>query len=288
MSFPGTWNRFLLAAALCATAAGCSQMDQSPLDEEKEPHYVLGMSRVNAMNYVGAIEAFEQSLEANPHSAQAHFQLAMLYENQESDPAAAIYHYQQYLKYDPTSQKAEIIAQHIASCKQQLAKDVLQLPSAPAAQQQLEKLTEENRRLHDQLSQWQAYYAAQQAAARTNPVTTQQVNYNYGQQPTSGALTPVTSPTPDDITPLTGSTTPAPTATTARGTSSTSPTTHRTTTSTFTPSSSASRARTHTVVTGETLASIARKHGISLESLETANPSVNPRKLKAGQVLSLP
>jgi LysM repeat protein len=161
------------------------------------------------------------------------------------------------------------------------------LPSAPAAQQQLEKLTEENRRLHDQLSQWQAYYTAQQAAARTNPVTTQQVNYNYGQQP-AGAQTPVTSPTPDDITPLTGSTTAAPTATTARGTSSTSPTTHRTTTSTFTPLPSASRARTHTVVTGETLASIARKHGISLESLESANPSVNPRKLKAGQVLNLP
>ena len=40
----------------------------------------------------------------------------------------------------------------------------LQLPSAPAAQQQLEKLTEENRRLHDQLTQWQNYYAAQLAA----------------------------------------------------------------------------------------------------------------------------
>jgi len=60
---------------------------------------VLGKSRVNAMEFGPAIDAFEESLEANPHSAQAHFQLAMLYENQESDPAAAIYHYQQYLKY---------------------------------------------------------------------------------------------------------------------------------------------------------------------------------------------
>ena len=131
------------------------------MDEEKEPHYVLGKSRVNAMDYAGAIEAFEESLEANPHSAQAHYQLAMLYENQESDPAAAIYHYQQYLKFDPKADNAEVIRQHIASCKQQLAADVLQLPSAPAAQQQLEKLTEENHRLHDQLAQWQAaYYAA--------------------------------------------------------------------------------------------------------------------------------
>ena len=158
MSFFGKWNPVLLAAACLVAAGGCSPMDQGPLDEEKEPHYVLGKSRVNAMNYAGAIGAFEESLEANPHSAQAHYQLAMLFENQESDPAAAIYHYQQFLKYNPRAENAEIIGQHIASCKQQLAADVLQLPSAPAAQQQLEKLTEENRRLHDLLSQWQAAY----------------------------------------------------------------------------------------------------------------------------------
>jgi LysM repeat protein len=280
MSFSGILHRCLLAVALGVAAAGCSQMDQSPLDEEKEPHFVLGMSRVNAMNYTGAIDAFEESLEANPHSAQAHYQLAMLYENQEPDPAAAIYHYQQYLKYDPTSLKAEIIAQHIASCKQQLAADVLQLPSAPAAQQQLEKLSDENRRLHEQLSQWQAYYAAEQAA-KTNPPTPQ-VNYNYG-QPAS------TSPslTPDDGTMPTGNA--IGTATTG-GTSSTTGTTataHHTSTSSSISSSSA-HSRTHTVAGGETLASIARKQGISLASLEAANPGVNPRKLKAGQVLNLP
>ena len=38
---------------------GCSPSDQSQLDEEKEPHFVLGKSRVNAMDYQGAIEAFE-------------------------------------------------------------------------------------------------------------------------------------------------------------------------------------------------------------------------------------
>jgi len=42
------------------------------------------------------------------------------------------------------------------------------------------------------------------------------------------------------------------------------------------------------VAAGETLASIARKQGISLAALESANPAVNPRKLKAGQVLNLP
>src|SRR5665213_3800033 len=158
MSFFGKWSFALLAAGFFMAAGGCSPMDQGPMDEEKEPHFVLGKSYVNAMDYPRAVAAFEESLEANPHSAQAHYQLGMLYENQEADPAAAIYHYQQFLKYDPKAENAEIIAQHVASCKQQLAADVLQLPSAPAAPQQLEKLSEENRRLHDQLSQWQAYY----------------------------------------------------------------------------------------------------------------------------------
>ena len=186
----------------------------------------------------------------------------MLYENQESDPAAAIYHYQQYLKYDPRAENADIIAQHIASCKQQLAADVLQLPSAPAAQQQLEKLTEENRRLHDQLTQWQAYYAAQQAAAKTNPPSGQN---NHAPPP------PATSPTPDDVTAARPVTTVNPTPAPRQPVPP----------KTVPP-------RTHTVARGETLASIARRHGVSLAALETANPGVNPRKLKAGQVLNLP
>jgi len=45
---------------------------------------------------------------------------------------------------------------------------------------------------------------------------------------------------------------------------------------------------THVVLKGETMAAIARKHGVALNALEVANPYVNPRKLKAGQVLNLP
>jgi LysM repeat protein len=229
------------------------------------------------MDYLGAINAFEESLEANPHSAQAHYQLAMLFENQESDPAAAIYHYQQYLKYDPKTENAEIIAQHIASCKQQLAADVLQLPSAPAAQQQLEKLTEENRRLHDQLNQWQAWYTTQQAA-KSNPPAAQ---YNSSPQAGNPAQPQATSLLPEDVTPQIGATIPA--ATGGTSSLSASATAHKP----WAPKA-APPVRTHVVLKGETLASIARKQGVALNLLEEANPTVNPKKLKAGQVLNLP
>jgi LysM repeat protein len=277
MSFFGKWNLVGLTVMLLAVGNGCSPADSGPMDEEKEPHYVLGLSRVEAMDYPGAISAFEESLEANPHSAPAHFQMAMLFENQLADPAAAIYHYQEFLKFDPKTEKADIIAQRITSCRQQLAKDTLEMPSSPAAQQQIEKLTEENRRLHDQLTELQTWYATQ-LAAKTNPPVAPN---NYPSQPAYSAQTPPTNPVVGNTTGPAGATA----TTVATGTGAV--VTHRGTV--------ASNARaattpihTHVVLKGETLASIARKQGVPLSLLEKVNPTVNPKKLKAGQVLNLP
>ncbi|MGA3267932.1 MAG: tetratricopeptide repeat protein [Verrucomicrobiota bacterium] len=256
-------------AAAAVILAGCSPTGQSQSDEEKEPHFVLGKAKVNAMDYPGAIEAFEQSLEADPHSAAAHFELGWLYDEKASDPAAAIYHYREYLQLDPQADNAEVIKQRINRCKQQLAADVLPLPSAPAAQQQLEKLLEQNRQLqaqvdhlNDVVKQWNVYYTSQLAAmaARTNlapapnnlppqpqPHAEPSVAMAAGSdQPASNPVRPVKSP------PLTV------------------------------------RPRTHTVESGETAMGIARKYGLKLSALETANPTMDPARIRAGQVLNIP
>jgi LysM repeat protein len=169
------WNRAafgVFALCLCLALGGCDPSGQSAAEDEKEPHFVLGQNRVNAMDYSGAIEAFEESLEANPHSAQAHYQLAMLYGEKEHDPAAAIYHYQQYLRFNPKAANADIVNEHINTCKQQLAADVLQLPSSSAAQQQLQQLADKNRQLQDEVDKWRAYYASQSAQVKTAPPAT--------------------------------------------------------------------------------------------------------------------
>ncbi len=165
------WHRTVscaCAAVLGGALGGCEPPGQGAADDEKEPHYVLGQNRVNAMDFQGAVEAFEESLEANPHSAAAHFQLAMLYDEKEANPAAAIYHYQQYLRFDPKAGNAEVVTQRISTCKQELAADVLPLPSSPAAQQQLQQLADKNRQLQDEVDKWRAYYASQTAALKTN------------------------------------------------------------------------------------------------------------------------
>ncbi len=261
MSFFGKSILVGLAAAALISLNGCLPSDSSPLDEEKEPHYVLGKSCVNAMDYDGAVKAFSESLEANPRSAAAHFQLACLFDQKESDPAAAIYHYQEYLRLDPKAGNAEVIKQRVYSCKQQLAADVLPLPSAPAAQKQLEDLADKNRQLQDENDKWRAYYAAQQAAPKNPP-------------PNNPAPVSLGSPTPDDI-----SAAPANPVAAAPATSATP---------VHTSVARPARSRTHTVAAGETLAAIARKSGVSLAALEAANPGVTPKKLHVGQQLNLP
>jgi LysM repeat protein len=257
---------FRLAASafviwLAVVLNGCTPSGRSQSGEEKEPHFLLGKSRVNAMDYQGAIEAFEQSLETNPHSASAHFELGWLYDEKTSDPAAAIYHYQQYLKLNPNADNTDVIKQRIYRCKQQLAADVLPLPSAPAAQQQLEKLSEQNRQLQDENAKWRAWYAGQLAAAKTNAAPT----------PVSSAPTPAANPT--TVQPAQNAST-EPTVTSPEHSVNPAP-------ATGTP-------RKHMVVAGETAMAITRKYGVKLSALQAANPGVNLARLRTGQVLNLP
>ena len=241
--------RFIFCAALAGWILSSCAPGQNDSDEEKEPHFVLGQNRVNAMDYSGAVEAFQESLEVNPHSAQAHYQLAMLYDTKVPDPAAAIYHYQQYLKFDPDAPNAVIVTQRIEACKQELAADVLALPSASATQEQLEKLIEQNRQLQDEVDKWRAYYASQ----LTNP---QPQNVSVASQ-----------------TPVQNSTAQNPPVQNVGATHSTT---------------IVVKPHTHTVIAGETAMAIARKYKIKLSALQAANPDVNLSKIRAGQILNLP
>ena len=265
MSFLGRMGPFLLAAMLLSFAGGCSPADSNQEDEEKEPHFVLGNDKFNEMDYQAAVDAFRDALEVNPRSAEAHYRLAQLFDTKLPDPAAAIYHYQEYLRLDPQAENPDIIRQRISTCKQQLAADVLPLPSAPATMKQLEDLTENNRQLQqkvddltDKLKQWNVYYNSQLAAAKNNP--TPAPNAVAAEVPAQSV-----SQTPEDMTvpvnpvPAKISGTPRP-----------------------------PRGHTHVVSGGETMASIARKCGVSLSALEAANPGVSPKKIRVGQSLNLP
>ncbi len=243
---------------------------------------------------------FQESLEVNPHSASAHFRLAELFDTKYPDPAAAIYHYQQYLKLEPDAKNREVINARIHSCKVLLASDECGLPDSPAIQKQMESLVAQNHELQAQvdklnaeLKDWNTYYASLKTAGNTGN-NANNISTAAGQTAARpGGLTTA----PDDISTAPSQPEPAPADSRPQALSSASSST-KGTTLTGDPSrvSDASRkstahttrSRTHVVSGGETLAAIARKHGLSITALEVANPGVNPKKLRVGQLLVLP
>lgn len=249
-------NRIALALLAGLLLCGCQPVGSGAADEEKEPQFLVGRSRVNAMNFNGAIEAFEQALQMNPHSAAAHFELGWLYAEKEADPAAAIYHYQKYLRLRPKADNAETIQSHILRLKQELAKAALPIPPSTEIQRQLEYLTAENRRLQGEVDQLQKAMAQTQSA---------------GTSRTAAALAPARNRI-------------APSAATNVTTLAAANLSSRNATRT----AEAITLRAHKVQAGETPASIARRYNLSVDSLLAANPGLNPRRIQVGQIVKLP
>lgn len=245
---------------LTVALAGCSPTGPRQLDEEREPHFLAGKSRANAMDFKGAIESYTKALEANPRSASAHLELGLLCEKNELDHAAAIYHFERFLKLQPASDYAEIVRQRILACKQELAKSVSLGPVSQSLQHEFEQLTEENRRLREEVEKWRGYHR-QPGAPTTNmaaALVARTPAPRESSPPPGGAR--VFSPPP-------GSTPPG-----ANGIREPGP----------------ALTRTHKIQAGETPAGIARKYGVKVEALLAANPGLDPRRLQIGKSLKLP
>ena len=213
------------------------------------------------MDYDGAIEAFEKAIEVNPRSASAHLELGLLCENNSQDYAAAVYHFDRYLKLRPNSENAEIIRQREIACKQELAKSVSLGPVSQSLQRDLERLTDENKQLKQQVDSWKAFYEANAAH-----------------------LAAVTNSSPRNLTPQ-----PQSTAQPNRPTQS--PQNYPTPTVQPRPTVSAHPVATigkHMVKAGDTPANLARKYGVKLEVLLAANPGLDAKHLRVGQTLNIP
>src|SRR5207247_7273368 len=65
---------------ICLGLCGCYQGGEGQVDELKNPYFIAGKERAAERDYKGAIDAFEKALESNSRSAQAHFELGVLYE----------------------------------------------------------------------------------------------------------------------------------------------------------------------------------------------------------------
>jgi LysM repeat protein len=239
-------------AALCLLlATGCAPTAADRADEQREPHFLQGKGRLQALDYAGAIESFERALEVNPRSASAHFELGLLYEEKVKDHAVAIYHYQRFLRLRPEAPHADNFRQRIMVCKQLLASDVSLGPLTQQSQKEIELLAAENTRLKQRTAELEDILA---------------------RRATNAPALFAAAPAPRNETPppaLNNSVTPRAEPKAA-------------------PRTTPAAARTYTVKSGDTLTTIARRHSVTVAALEAANPGVNERRLPVGKTLTIP
>jgi LysM repeat protein len=114
--------------------------------------------------------------------------------------------------------------------------------------------------LQDEVNKWRAYYASQQPAQN---------------QSSTAPDHPAPPPTVNPVSFQPAQNTPAPARTPAEDRPA-----H--------PTPAKETPRTHTVVAGETAVRIARRYGLPLDALMAANPGLEPRRMRVGQVLNIP
>ena len=240
--------------ALCGVfLSGCLPSLSTQLEEEREPHFLEGKTRVNALDYKGAIESFEKALDVNPRSGSAHFEMGWLLDQKEPNAAAAIYHYEKYLKLRPKAENAATVRARILACKQELTKSVSLGPVTQSLQNDFERLNDANKKLREDLENWKSY------ALHLQTLTNQLLS-TPRPAPVSASAAPSPAATPVAFNTAGGRPAPAVQA----------------------------GARTHTVKPGETPVAIARRYGIGVNALMAANPRVDARRMQVGQALTIP
>ncbi len=247
--------RRLYLLLLCLALAGCRPGVAGKRDEQKDPYFLAGKNHLQSRDYQAAIEMFEKALDVNPRSASAHFELGILYEQQQSDYASALYHYQKAVALRPDLISADLARQRVQECKRELAKSVITPVSTQNLQRDLDTLRVENQLLKQQLQAWQNYYAGR----GVNPTSV-----------TQSPPTPVPAPTPVQVARQEPPPVPPVVNQAPR------------------PVSPPASNRLHTIGSGETLASIARRYNVKLTALQSANPTMDAKRLRPGQALVIP
>lgn len=280
---------FCFAFVFC----GCYPMSRNSLEEEKDPHYIEGNKRLNALDYDGAIKEFERALQTNPNNSAAHRQLGSLYENKK-DWVKCIYHYQRHLELNENSNMAGVVRDRMEAAKRQLASTVSFANVPRDFQQQFERFSKTNAFYQQRISQLESELNRRPEYI-TNFVTNFVTVPTFDQkdrspahmtQPTEIVRTetstaeeekPPVRDTPTRVEHKTTST-PTPQKTVVRSKPAKKETA---------PAPVATASRSHVVRPGETLAIIAAKYGISSKTLSAANPG-SSKGVRAGQKLVIP
>ncbi|MBM3821730.1 MAG: LysM peptidoglycan-binding domain-containing protein [Verrucomicrobia bacterium] len=293
------WKFWMLLLTASGLGAACFPMSGTGQSDERDPYFLEGEGREASKDFLGAAEAYHRAIENNPRNASAHKKLGFLFSQSLDKPDAAIYHFNKLLEYRKDDPHADVIREHVLRCRQRLAQTLSAGVLAKQTQDELLRLTDENARLlktvaalNQQLHHWQRVAQATNAVPVTFPSGASNRTLDQGLSPLPVASsTIVTSAPPAKIAAGPGQREPSEAAVSPPPRLvKTPPPTMGTATNLATKPATGDRGRyvSYKIKSGDTFGSIARQRGTTARALILANPNVDPRRLKAGQLILVP
>lgn len=258
---------FLLASILFG--GGCGPLDNSVVDEKKEPHYLAGKKYRSNRQHEKALKAFEKSLLVIPKSANAHFELGSLYLEEEfQNPARAIYHFEEMLRLREDHHMAELARDSIYECKKKIALEVELLPGDTKTSEKINQLLRENKELEENKEK-----LTEKVSQLRGEIGKLKLSLNGAASPRSP------SPNSGEGNLLAGQNSPS---AVNRALS-----TRRNPENPPKPRENP-RFIKHILDQGDSFYALARKYGSSAKAIQRANPGMHPKRLQIGAVVNVP
>jgi len=274
--------RFLASILIPVLLVSCSQTPPgSDAEDERNPFFRQATKDVADLNYPAAIKQFEKAISVNPNVSKAYLQIGLLYGDKLGDPISAIYFYQKYLEARPNAAEREEVLAAMEKAKIDFALSLTNTGIQNAAE--IARISKENVDLKQQIAQLQGTLAAKEAqvsqvaGAAAPPKATP-----------ASAVVPATPPAHDkksekaalkaeaaNTMPAVPAATPPP----APAEAAVPPV----------------GAKQHTISKGDTLWKLAKQYypasldlNDEIKKIKAANPGLDDRNLKIGNVIVIP
>lgn len=281
------WQAGLTVVALCL--AGCDLLSVSQTGRNiREGNEAVVRGEVQK-----ALQHYEAALDGTMLSAEAHYRLGLLYEDQLKNEVGALHHFERYLELAPQGQFATDVKSYVERLRLMIVSRLSDGPVLPA--REAARLKNENLELKQQLTGLrQQGLSARGAAGSANPRAAAPA------APAAPAATPATvaaapsAPAPTPVVPAEPEVRRAvPVAAALPGAAAAAPVAAAVPATTAGPAAGEAPVRTYKVESGDTLAGIARKfyrNSGQWPKIAEANKGTleDPTKLKPGMILVIP
>lgn len=265
--------RSLFLAVAVFLVTGCDLLTISQSGREIRE----GNDAVLRGEFQKAVEHYESALDGTLLTAEAHYRLGLLYEDKLKNQVAALHHFERYLELAPQGQFAIDVRGYVERLRVLIVSGLAEGDVIPA--REAVRLKNENLELQRELASLRGQEPeSKQAAARATPSPVP------AQRAAPSAMLVGTPP------PLPTGSTPEPEVRRALPLSAAVP---EPVAAAATPTPEPAVAKSYTVVSGDTLSKISRKHygnSSDWQKIAEANKEVlpDPAKLKPGMVLTIP